>query len=67
MRQLIAAQLIAETGAEERRAYVAAAALLSMMVGVRAEQRLESKRITRGEFRQMLNNMTQQTLSNLAG
>lgn len=67
VRQLIAAQLIAETGAEERRAYVAAAALLSMMVGVRAEQRLESKRITRGEFRQMLIDMTQQTLSNLAG
>lgn len=67
VRQLIAAQLVAETGAEERRAYVAAAALLSMMVGVRAEQRLETRRLTRSEFRQMLLDFTRLTLSDLAG
>ncbi len=67
VRQLIAAQLISETGAEERRAYVAAAALLSMMVGVRAEQRLESKRLSRSEFRQMLIDFTRLTLGDLVG
>lgn len=67
VRQLIAAKLVAETGADERRAYVAAAALLSMMVGVRAEQRLETRRLTSREFRQMLNDFTRLTLSDLAG
>ncbi|OYZ13993.1 MAG: hypothetical protein B7Y35_09290 [Sphingomonadales bacterium 28-64-96] len=67
VRQLIAGRLVAETGADARRAYVAAAALLSMMVGVRAEQRLETRRLTRSEFRQMLMDMTRLTLRDLAG
>lgn len=66
VRQMIAAKLAAETGADERRAYLAAAALLSMMVGVRAEQRLETRRLTPGEFRQMLINFTRLTLNDLA-
>lgn len=67
VRQLISAQLVAETGADARRAYLAAASLLSMMVGVRAEQRLEARRISRREFRQMLLDMTRLTLGHLAG
>jgi hypothetical protein len=66
VRQLITAKLIAETGVDNRRAYLAAAALLSMMVGVRAEQRLETRLLTPNEFRQMLLDMTRLTLSNLA-
>ncbi|MFM6996789.1 MAG: TetR/AcrR family transcriptional regulator [Limnohabitans sp.] len=66
VRQLITAKLAAETGVDNRRAYLAAAALLSMMVGVRAEQRLETRRLTPNEFRQMLLDMTRLTLSNLA-
>jgi hypothetical protein len=66
VRQLIAAKLVAETGAENRRAYVTAGALLSMMVGVRAEQRLETRRLSRGEFRQMLADFTRLTLGDLA-
>jgi AcrR family transcriptional regulator len=65
VRQLIAAQLVAESGVEARRAYLAAAALLSMMVGVRAEQRLESRRITHSEFRRMLLDFARLTLSDL--
>lgn len=67
LRQLIAAELAAETGVEARRAYPAAAALLSMMVGVHAEQRLETKRFTRTEFRQMLLDVTRLMLRDLAG
>jgi AcrR family transcriptional regulator len=67
LRQLIAAELAGETGADERRAYIAAAALLSMMVGVHAEQRLETRRFTRSEFREMLLNVTRLLLRDLTG
>jgi AcrR family transcriptional regulator len=67
LRQLIAAELARETGADERRAYVTAAALLSMMVGVHAEQRLETRRFDRAEFRQMLLDVTRLMLRELTG
>jgi AcrR family transcriptional regulator len=67
VRQLIAAKLVAETGADARRAYVAAAALLSTMVGVRAEQRLETRRLNGNEFRQMLHDITQLVVRDLGG
>jgi AcrR family transcriptional regulator len=67
LRQLIAAEFVAETGANKRRAYVAAATLLSTMVGVRAEQRLETRRLTRLEFRQMVMDVTGLILRDLAG
>ncbi len=67
LRQLIAAELARETGAHERRAYVTAAALLSMMVGVHAEQRLETRRFDRSEFRQMLLDVTRLMLRELTG
>jgi AcrR family transcriptional regulator len=67
LRQLIAAELARETGVGERRAYVTAAALLSMMVGVHAEQRLETRRFDRSEFRQMLLDVTRLMLRELNG
>lgn len=66
LRRLIAAELAAETGADERRAYVAGASLLSMMVGVHAQQRLETKRFNRLEYRQMLLDVTRLVLRDLA-
>ncbi|MFM5948741.1 MAG: hypothetical protein ACKOPM_05845, partial [Novosphingobium sp.] len=65
LRQLIAAELSRETGVEGRRVYQTAAALLSMMVGVHAEQRLETERLTRTEYRQMLLDVTRLMLRDL--
>jgi AcrR family transcriptional regulator len=65
LRQLIAAELTRETGVDGRRAYLAAASILAMMVGIHAEQRLESARFTRGDFREMLIEMTRLVLRDL--
>jgi AcrR family transcriptional regulator len=65
LRQLIAAELTRETGAEGRRAYLAAASILAMMVGIHAEQRLENTRFTRGDFREMLIEVTRLVLCDL--
>lgn len=65
LRQLIAAELVRETGVEGERVYLAAAAILSMMVGVHAEQRLETSRINRGQFREMLLAVTRLVLADL--
>jgi AcrR family transcriptional regulator len=65
LRQLIASELTRETGAEGRRTYLAAASILAMMVGVHAEQRLESTRFTRGDFREMLIEVTRLVLCDL--
>lgn len=66
LRQLIAAELSRETGVEGRRAYLTAAALLSTMVGIHAEHRLEAELVTRGEYRQMLLDITRLMLRDLA-
>jgi AcrR family transcriptional regulator len=65
LRQLIASELTRETGAEGRRTYLAAASILAMMVGVHAEQRLESARLTRSDFREMLIEVTRLVLCDL--
>ena len=65
LRQLIASELTRETGAEGRRTYLAAASILAMMVGVHAEQRLESARLTRSDFREMLIAVTRLVLCDL--
>lgn len=65
VRKLISAELVNETGAGERRAYLAAGAILSMMVGVHAEQRLESERFSRVDYRKMLLQVTQLVLADL--
>lgn len=65
LRQLIAAELSRETGVEGRRLYQTAAALLSMMVGIHAEQRLEVERLSRAEYRQMLLDVTRLMLRDL--
>ncbi len=65
LRQLIAAELCRETGVEGRRLYQTAAALLSMMVGIHAEQRLEVERLSRAEYRQMLLDVTRLMLRDL--
>jgi AcrR family transcriptional regulator len=65
LRQLIAAELTRETDAEARRAYLAAASILAMMVGIHAEQRLESTRFTRADFRAMLLEVARLVLSDL--
>jgi AcrR family transcriptional regulator len=65
LRQLIAAELSRETGVEGRRVYQTAAALLSMMVGIHAEQRLEVERLSRAEYRQMLLDVTRLMLRDL--
>ncbi|MFD1767082.1 TetR/AcrR family transcriptional regulator [Sphingorhabdus buctiana] len=65
LRQLIAAELTRETGVEGRRAYLAAASILAMMVGIHAEQRLELTRFTRSDFREMLIEVTRLVLSDL--
>lgn len=65
LRQLIAAELARETGAEGERVYLAAAAILSMMVGVHTEQRLETSRITQRQFRDMLLAVTRMVMADL--
>jgi AcrR family transcriptional regulator len=65
LRQLIAAELTRETGAEGRRAYLAAASILAMMVGIHTEQRLESTRFSRSDFRAMLVEVTRLVLCDL--
>lgn len=65
LRLLIAAELTGETGVAGRRAYLAAASILSMMVGVHAGQRLEVERFTRADFRSMLIEVTRLILCDL--
>ena len=65
LRQLIAAELAADTGAEGERLYLAATAILSMMVGTHAEQRLETKRISRNQFRDILLGMARLIMTDL--
>lgn len=65
LRLLIAAELTHETGVSGRRAYLAAASILSMMVGVHAGQRLEVERFTRADFRSMLLDVTRLILCDL--
>ena len=65
LRQLIAAELSRETGAQGQRVYLAAAAILSMMVGIHAEQRLETKRLNRSQFRDMLLSVTRLVMADL--
>ncbi len=65
LRQLIAAELMRETDADGRRAYLAAASILAMMVGIHAEQRLEKTRFSRADFRDMLIEVTRLVLRDL--
>jgi AcrR family transcriptional regulator len=65
LRQLISSELVSETGATERRAYLAASSILAMMVGVHAEQKLENTRLTRADFRAMLISVTRLVLLDL--
>lgn len=65
LRQLIAAELARETGAEAQKVYLAAAAILSMMVGIHAEQRLETRRLDRSQFREMLLGVTRLVMADL--
>ncbi|MEJ6011912.1 TetR/AcrR family transcriptional regulator [Novosphingobium aquae] len=67
VREVIAAELVRETGADEHRAATAAASILSMMVGIHAEQRLETKQFSRADFREMLLNVTRLILRDLTG
>lgn len=67
VREVIAAELVRETGAAAPQAATAAAAILSMMVGVHAEQRLETRQFSRADFREMLFNVTRLILRDLAG
>ena len=66
LRQLIATELVREAGASGERCYLAAAAILSMMVGVHAEQRLETRRIDRGQFRELLLTVTRLVMADLS-
>lgn len=66
VRLLIAGEVERETGVGGQRAYVAAAAILSMMVGIHAEQRLETVRFDRRDFRDMLFNVTNLLLKQLS-
>ena len=65
LRQVIATELAHETGASGEKAYLSAAAILSMMVGVHAEQRLETGRIERGQFRELLMTVTRMVMADL--
>lgn len=65
VRQLIAAELERDSGVGGQPAYVAAAAILSMMIGIHAEQRLETVRFDRRDFREMLFNVTRLLLHQL--
>ncbi len=65
LRQLIAAELTRETGTDGEKAYLSAAAILSMMVGVHAEQRLETRRIERSQFRELLMAVTRLVMADL--
>lgn len=65
VRQLIAAELERDSGVSGQRTYVSAAAILSMMIGIHAEQRLETVRFDRRDFREMLFNVTRLLLHQL--
>lgn len=58
VRGLLAAALARDTGASEADAYESAAAILATMVGVHAEQRLGSERISTAGFRTILLRVT---------
>lgn len=66
VRQLLAAALSRDTGAPEDDAYPAAAAILAAMVGVHAEQRLDTRRISAAAFRSILLNITTLIVRDLA-
>ncbi len=65
IRQLIAAELERDSGVGGQRTYVAGAAILSMMIGIHAEQQLETVRFDRRDFREMLFNVTRLLLHQL--
>jgi AcrR family transcriptional regulator len=66
VRELIQSELMRETGADTKRAHQAAGAILSMMVGVHAEYRLEHVCFDRSDYREMLLRVTALVLSDLA-
>lgn len=65
VRDLIAAELLRETAADQSRIDLAAGALLAMMIGVHAEQRLEKERIRHSDFREMLLSVTRLVVNDL--
>lgn len=67
VRAVIAAELMRETGADAAAAATAAASILSMMVGVHAEQRLETRQFSRADFREMLLRVTRLVVRDLEG
>lgn len=54
IRDLICTELKAETGADADRCATSAATILSMMIGVHAEYRVENSRFDRADYRAML-------------
>lgn len=66
VRSAIADELVRELGIDTVRARRAAATLMSVMVGVHAEQRLERVEFNRAEFREMLLHVTRLVLQDLA-
>jgi AcrR family transcriptional regulator len=65
IRAIIDTELQRETGADPARTGMAAAMILSMMVGIHAEHRLENERFTRNDYRQMLLTVTRLILKEL--
>lgn len=67
IRDLIAAELQKDTAAEPHQSFTAAGAILSMMVGVHAEYRVERECFNRSDYSEMLLLVTRLIVSNLAG
>jgi AcrR family transcriptional regulator len=65
VRDLIGAEVQHDTGADPARIAQAAGAILSMMVGVHAEYRVESKCFGRADYRTMLLNVSALLVENL--
>ena len=66
VRDLIDAELRQDTGAGGQETSRAAAAILSMMVGVHAENRLEQERFNRSDYREMLLSVVRLILKDLS-
>ncbi|MFM7027196.1 MAG: TetR/AcrR family transcriptional regulator [Chakrabartia sp.] len=67
MRDLIAAELHRETGADPDQCQLAAATLKSMMLGVHAEQRIAPGRFTPDQYAEMLHHVAELIIADLAG
>ncbi len=65
VRELIADALARETGAGAATAYRSAASILAMMVGVHAEQRLDTQQFSHADYREMLISGTRMVVKNL--